>query len=372
MAEPGPSSGQVAAEEQPGVAPEQQQTTQKVILTPEEKNKIFGDSHMQLVDPTLKVIDMQEAQRTVIRNKLERNADHLKIFQSGLVHAVVPQVLHFPEMVIWCAENYEPERRAVLSEDKTREIISISAESISSMLRFPEELAPEVFNEEAISQFRDTKTTEAMYNFLVDHLQDKTLMVNLPCSVDSFNATTMVAFSMISQVLGLETALTIGDTHLEALYLLESLYEKEDKLHLNFCQTIAEAMHQGLSEFITRRNFRHQAYLVYLFLHQQHFFMDRFHLNLVGADHKLMPVTEWCPKVRNTPGKENLPWYIDEFMSTLYFLMYGNPLPRVIPEMVDELHPIGFSPKVDWFLFEDHTIIRVYGFPGVLQGYAPL
>jgi hypothetical protein len=122
---------------------------------------------MFIVDPTVKIHDMQEAQKMVIRNKLERNADHLKIYQSGLVHAVVPQVLPFPEMVVWCVENYEPERRAVLSKDKTREIISISAESIGSMLRFPEGPASDVYNEESISQFRDTKTTEKMHNFPV-------------------------------------------------------------------------------------------------------------------------------------------------------------------------------------------------------------
>ena len=115
---------------------------------------------MHIRDPILKIYDMQEAYKTVTRNKVERNADHLKIFQSGLVHAAIPQVLHFPEMVEWCAENYELERRAVLSKDKTREIISISQDSIASMLRFPEGPASIVYNEESIMKFRDSKIIE--------------------------------------------------------------------------------------------------------------------------------------------------------------------------------------------------------------------
>ena len=223
MAEPGTSSGQAAAEEQPGVAPQQEQVSQELILPPEERDKILEDSHLMIADPSVKIFDMQEAQKTVIRSKVERAADHLKIYQSGLVDAVVPQVLPFPELVAWCAENYEPERRAVLSKDKTREVISISTEAIASMLRFPEGSCPNVYNEEKISQFRNTKTTEQMHNFLVERLQDKTMIPSQPYSVDCFTPTSMMAFSMISQVLGLETALIIKDIHFEALFYLMNL-----------------------------------------------------------------------------------------------------------------------------------------------------
>ena len=71
MAEPKSSSGKPVAEEQPGVAPQQEQVRQKLILTAEERDKIFEDSHMLLVDPTVNIHDMQEAQNMVIRNKLE-------------------------------------------------------------------------------------------------------------------------------------------------------------------------------------------------------------------------------------------------------------------------------------------------------------
>ena len=85
-------------------------------------------------------------------------------------------------------------------------------------------------------------------------------------------------------------------------------------------------------------------------------------MNLVGTNHKLMPVIEWCPKVRYTSGKENLSWYIDQFMSTLYFLLHDSPLPLVILEMLHEMQPKSHAPLGDWFLFEDHTVIRFYGF----------
>ena len=173
------------------------------------------------------------------------------------------------------------------------------------------------------------------------------MMPNPPYPVECFTASAMVAFSIISQVLGFETALVIRDIQLEALFYLVSLYEKDDKPHINFCETISDIMHQELSGFLTRRRFRHQAYLIHLFLHQQHSYLENFNLNLMGTDHQLRPVIEWCPKVRNTLGKENLAWFIDEFMSTLYFLLHDNPLPRVIPEMVHELQSVAQPPSGD-------------------------
>ena len=173
------------------------------------------------------------------------------------------------------------------------------------------------------------------------------MMPNPPYPIEFFTASAMVAFSMISQVLGLETTLVIRDIHLEALFYLVSLCEEDDKPHLNFCETISDIMYQELSGFLTRRRFRHQAYLVHLFLHQQHSYMERFNLNLVGTDHQLRPVIEWCPKIRNTSGKENLPWFIDEFMSTLYFLLHDVPLSRVIQEMIQELQPASQPPSGD-------------------------
>ena len=143
----GPSSNQPVIEAQPRIEKQQEATEERPVLTPEERGKLLGDSHVMIRDPILPVHDMQEACKVVIRNKVENNADHLKICQSALVHVVVPQVLHFPEMVEWCAQSYLPERKAILSRDGTREVISITPDSIASMLRFPEGPTSDVYNE---------------------------------------------------------------------------------------------------------------------------------------------------------------------------------------------------------------------------------
>ena len=48
----------------------------------------------------------------------------------------------------------------------------------------------------------------------------------------------------------------------------------------------------------------------------------------------------------------------------MYTLLHDGPPPRVIPEMIQELQSTPPLATGDWFLYEDHTIIRVYGFGG--------
>ena len=104
--------------------------------------------------------------------------------------------------------------------------------------------------------------------------------------------------------------------------------------------------------------------MIHLFLHQQFSFMGHLHLNMVGSDHQVRPTIDWCPNIRHTVDNENLRWYINDFLPVLYTLLHDGPLPRVIPEMIQELKSTPLLATGDWFLYEDHTIIRVYGFGG--------
>ena len=123
-------------------------------------------------------------------------------------------------------------------------------------------------------------------------------------------------------------------------------------------------MHQELQDFQTTRTFRFQSYLIHLFLYQQFSFMSHLHLDILRSDHTLKPAIDWCPKLRFSVQNENLFWYINHFLPLLYTLLHDITLPRVIPEMIQELQETPQLDTGDWFLYEDHTIIRVYGFNG--------
>ena len=92
--------------------------------------------------------------------------------------------------------------------------------------------------------------------------------------------------------------------------------------------------------------------------------MSHLHLDILRSDHTLKPTIDWCPKLRYSVQNENLFWYINQFLPLLYTLRHDITPPRVIPEMVQELQETPELATGDWFLYEDHTVIRVYGFSG--------
>ena len=131
-----------------------------------------------------------------------------------------------------------------------------------------------------------------------------------------------------------------------------------------FCKQLSVNIDRELQNFHLSRTFRYQAYLIHLFMHQQFTFMSHLHLDMVGRDHRVKPTMDWCPKIRSTPKNKNLWWYINNFLPILYTLLHDDPPPRVIPEMFQELQSTPQLATGDWFLYEDHTVIRVYGFEG--------
>lgn len=195
-------------------------------------------------------------------------------------------------------------------------------------------------------------------------LKEKKLIAGPPYPIESFTAAAIVAISMISQVLGLASAFSVTESHLGALLFLSSTEEVGQEKRVNFCKQLSDDIDRELQNFHLTKTFRYQAYLIHLFLYQQFSFMGHLHLEMVGADHQVRPAMDWCPRIRSTPENEDLWWYINNFLPLLFTLIHDGPPPRVIPEMDHELQCTPQLATGDWFLYEDHTIIRVYGFEG--------
>jgi hypothetical protein len=63
----------------------------------------------------------------------------------------VPQTYHFPELVNWCAINYQVEKRLIVSTDHSRVIFHINKESIAQMLQFPDPSTSEILDDDALA-----------------------------------------------------------------------------------------------------------------------------------------------------------------------------------------------------------------------------
>ena len=55
-------------------------------------------------------------------------------------------------------------------------------------------------------------------------------------------------------------------------------------------------------------------------------------------------------------------YFVNEFASRVYFLIFEANYPRVPHHCQVYLHPQAKNQIGDWFLYHDYTMIRVYGF----------
>lgn len=250
----------------------------------EDSEEILADKDINVRDPLIPVCDLHLA----VKNVLELSAkglDIMNICQSRLVSAVVPQVHNFPEMVEWCAKGYLSEKKAIMSSDATRVVISITPESIASMLRFPQEAPTTEWDEDKMRALYLAQTSEAQQKFLMSVLNEKKLIAGPPYPIESFTAAAIMTMSMIAQVLGLATAFSVTESHLGALLFLSGAEEAGGERRIDFCKQLSEDIDQELQNFHLSKTFRFQSYLIHLFLHQQFTFMGHLHLDMVGRDH---------------------------------------------------------------------------------------
>lgn len=79
---------------------------------------------------------------------------------------------------------------------------------------------------------------------------------------------------------------------------------------------------------------------------------------------KLFLVVDWLPLVRRDPQNAGFIVYIYGLMKIIYFFIHGDSHPRIMPDYKSLLQIIPKSSVGDWFIFEGHTLIIIYGFEG--------
>jgi hypothetical protein len=109
-----------------------QPTKSKKNVNPVEEDLVDKDKdvfdHVLSFDPS--VLYQQENQG------FQDLVDHYYAWESDLAKFIVPQVYHFPEFVVWCAENYVPSKRAIISTVGSV-LIELNAQTINEMMRWP-------------------------------------------------------------------------------------------------------------------------------------------------------------------------------------------------------------------------------------------
>jgi hypothetical protein len=182
--------------------------------------------------------------------------------------------------VVWCASNYIPSKRAIISKDGSV-LIELIPQSIVEMLRWPLNPDSEILNEIVLAKcFRELKPEDRvslLQSYLCKNLDVPTDNVVIESSL--FPEIPRKIISMISIILGKDNDLVVDEFVLGIMVSICPITTKP-MTKFNYAQFLVDQIHHQLSDFESLRNFRYQSYLVHLFLFSQAFHFTHFGLKL--------------------------------------------------------------------------------------------
>ena len=93
---------------------------------------LLVDQHWEISDPILSCTN-QDKLLVLFLIQPDELALILWVWDSGLSLFIIPQVYHFPELVVWFAENYSNESRSIVTEKSSQTFIIVSPEEVNKM-----------------------------------------------------------------------------------------------------------------------------------------------------------------------------------------------------------------------------------------------
>ena len=96
------------------------------------EHNLLTDQHWEVTDSILSLSNFQEFPMHFFGNP-EELIVRFCVWNFDLPLCVVPQVFHFPELIVWCAEHFSLESKSVVSKH-SQIVLQISKESITKML----------------------------------------------------------------------------------------------------------------------------------------------------------------------------------------------------------------------------------------------
>jgi hypothetical protein len=106
--------------------------------------------------------------------------------------------------------------------------------------------------------------------------------------------------------------------------------------------------------------FRYSSILAYLFVFFQ---VDKFAFSMkkMDADGKPQAVTVWTSLLKHNSTEYSFKVFINLFYHPVVSMLDGRPEPQINDEFQRILHLSDNTKTGDWYLYQNHTVIRVYG-----------
>ena len=181
---------------------------------PDEREEFLVDRHRGVCDPFLSTGSVSGSKERLWSYFLQGN-DVLNVCKSFLYFFALEQTLHFPEFAEWCAVNYSPSQRVIVSQSASRILCKIDASVVRENLSLPESYPGnrESVNEAVLAEFFRSCPIDARSRFLSSILKEGRSLegLSLPYPLHVFRTEAQSVMSLVCQVLGLDDDCRIGD-----------------------------------------------------------------------------------------------------------------------------------------------------------------
>ena len=281
------------------------------------------------------------------------------VWESGLPLCIIPQVFHFPQLYIWCAYHFSVESNSVILDQLPQIVIKVFRESVAKMLGLYSSGCLEknviTFSEEVIVLKFTSTSSQLQLSFIQSIQRIKYVIPNLefPIKVDTCPTTIQQILSMYAHVFSIYHDQTISEAFLGFLMYLS------DGVKFDYPKLIVDSMCEQLSNFSTLTSFKYQLFLMYLILDkyatQFQQFLELEHM----TPYDIISIFYRAIFLRD-PSK-GFSQFVNDFASRAYFFIFEVNYPRVPQQFQNYLHPQTKNQIGDQFLYQDYTIIRVYG-----------
>ena len=81
----------------------------------------------------------------------------------------------------------------------------------------------------------------------------------------------------------------------------------------------------------------------------------------LDQDGKPQPITFWTSLLRRNSTEFSFKQFIEQFYHPVVSMLSGRPEPRIDEEFQIILHLSDLTKMGDWYLYQNHTEIRIYG-----------
>jgi hypothetical protein len=360
VAEMASKTKQVEEEENPFVPP------------PVDLDKIPLVDKDRLIADTACSFDFSDLQ-SWLREVFLDQSDEVGLWESNLPLYMFPQVHHFPEFALKCRFHYVPEQKAIVSS-LGDVLFFITPEDIDQMMQVTRPDSAAQFNLEVLTELYQRMTfpqrAQIFELFSPPSSPIPTTSPPYPSSIFSIKGNQII--SAVCALLGYFSDQWVDEPILGFLSIFSN--GEQPTTQFDYGTFLAKNIHDQFMNFPTEGVFRYSSILAYMFLYFQ---AEKFSFSMqkMDADGKPQPVTAWTSLLKRNSAEYNFAEFIDQFYHPVLGMLAGVPEPRVNDEVRRVLHLSENTKTGDWYLYQNHSEIRVYGCelaPFKLPKYMPV